>query len=229
MCTLGSVCVRSPLPSLVTITEEPVSAIRKLAPVMPTSAARNFSRRICARLGDELRGLDELAACRQIGVRAAEVGLDLVLRQVDGGRDDVARRLAADLDQVFAEIGLDRLDAVAFEAALRPISSEIIDLPLVTIARRPPADAAHDAARILGRRREMHVAAGRRRPSLERLEVKVEMRQRVVLDVAAEVAQRLELRQAGRAAPRRAAKPGLHLGERPLQLLVARAPRGRCP
>ena len=45
-CTLGSDWVRSPLPSLVTMTEEPVSAIRKFAPVMPTSAARNFSRRI---------------------------------------------------------------------------------------------------------------------------------------------------------------------------------------
>ena len=77
MCTLGSDCVRSPLPSLVTMTEEPVSATRKLAPVMPTSAARNFSRRICARLGDELRRLDQLAVGRQLRVQAAEVGLDL--------------------------------------------------------------------------------------------------------------------------------------------------------
>ena len=42
--TRGSVWVRSPLPSLVTMTLLPVSAIRKLAPVMPTSAARNFWR-----------------------------------------------------------------------------------------------------------------------------------------------------------------------------------------
>ena len=40
----GRVCERSPLPSLVKITEEPVSAIRKLAPVSPTSAPRNCSR-----------------------------------------------------------------------------------------------------------------------------------------------------------------------------------------
>ena len=118
MCTLGSDWVRSPLPSLVTITEEPVSAIRKLAPVMPTSAARNFSRRICARLGDELGRLDQHAVLRQLGVQAAEVGLDLVLGEVDGRRDDVARRLAADLDEVFAEVGLDHLDAVGLEAAL---------------------------------------------------------------------------------------------------------------
>ena len=44
ICMRGSVETRSPLPSLVTITDEPVSAISRLAPVMPTSAARNFSR-----------------------------------------------------------------------------------------------------------------------------------------------------------------------------------------
>ena len=39
ICICGRLCVRSPLPSLVTMTELPVSAIRKFAPVMPTSAA----------------------------------------------------------------------------------------------------------------------------------------------------------------------------------------------
>ena len=69
-----------------------------------------------ARLGDELRGLDQLPVRRQLGVQAAEVGLDLVLGEVDGGRDDVARRLAADLDQVLAEVGLDHLEAVRLRA-----------------------------------------------------------------------------------------------------------------
>ena len=41
---LGSVCVRSPLPSLVTMIDEPVSATRKLPPVMPTSARKYLSR-----------------------------------------------------------------------------------------------------------------------------------------------------------------------------------------
>ena len=43
-CTRGSVLVRSPLPSLVTMTLDPVSATRKFAPVIPTSALWNFSR-----------------------------------------------------------------------------------------------------------------------------------------------------------------------------------------
>ena len=52
---------------------------------------------------------------------------------MDRRRDDVARRLAAQLDDVLAEVGLDRLDAGRLESSLSPISSAIIDLPLVTL------------------------------------------------------------------------------------------------
>ena len=40
----GRICVKSPLPSLVTMTVDPVSAIIRLAPVMPTSASWNLRR-----------------------------------------------------------------------------------------------------------------------------------------------------------------------------------------
>ncbi len=40
----GAEVQRRPLPSLVVITRVPVSAIRKLAPLMPRSACKNFSR-----------------------------------------------------------------------------------------------------------------------------------------------------------------------------------------
>jgi hypothetical protein len=73
MCTRGSVCVRSPLPSLVTMTLLPVSAIRKFAPVMPTSAARKRSRSLRARLGQDVAPLVEHAIRRQVGVRFAEI------------------------------------------------------------------------------------------------------------------------------------------------------------
>ena len=46
MCTGGSVVVRSALPSLVTSTIVPVSAIAMFAPEMPTVASMNFSRRL---------------------------------------------------------------------------------------------------------------------------------------------------------------------------------------
>ena len=44
MWTFGSDWLRSPLPSLVTITECPVSAISMFAPVIPTSASKYFFR-----------------------------------------------------------------------------------------------------------------------------------------------------------------------------------------
>src|SRR5258708_18694458 len=45
MCTGGSVTVRSAWPSLVTSMMEPVSAIARLAPLIPTEALMNFCRR----------------------------------------------------------------------------------------------------------------------------------------------------------------------------------------
>ena len=50
-------------------------------------------------------------------------------------------------------------------------------------------------ARVLGGRRPMDVAAQRRDLALELLEVEIEVGQRVVLDVARAIAQRLELGQ----------------------------------
>ena len=81
-------------------------------------------------------------------VDAAEILLDLRLVEMHGGRDDVARQLVAELDDVFAEIGLDRRDAVLLrDASLMPISSAIIDLPLVTVL----ASAVRQIARMMSR------------------------------------------------------------------------------
>ena len=68
-----------------------------------------------ARFGQQLHRLGEIALGVEMGVDAAEILLDLRGVEVDGRRDDVARQLAAQLDDVFAEIGLDRPDAVRFE------------------------------------------------------------------------------------------------------------------
>ncbi len=115
MWIFGRVCVRSPLPSLVTMIVEPVSAMRKLAPVMPTSAARNFGRRIWRASSVRVCGSLERARRIEIGVGGAERIGDLLLQEMDRRRDDMARRLVAELDDVFAEIGLDRLDLVLLE------------------------------------------------------------------------------------------------------------------
>ena len=112
MCTRGRVCVRSPLPSLVTMTLLPVSAIRKLAPVMPTSAARNFSRSLVrASVRMSRRSWNTRSAGRSVW-RLAELRLPVLAVQVERRRDDVAGQLVAKLDDVFAEVGLDRRDAV---------------------------------------------------------------------------------------------------------------------
>ena len=111
MWTRGRSAVRSPLPSLVTMTAEPVSAMRKFAPVMPTSAARNFSRSTARASATSAAGSSSARVGGEVRVTAAEVGLDLVLGQMDRRRDDVARGLAADLHEVLAEVRLDHFDA----------------------------------------------------------------------------------------------------------------------
>ena len=100
----------------------PVSATRKLAPVMPTSAARNFSRSIGARLGQESAAARERSRSGGRSVcDAAEICLDLrpALRWTAGAMMWLGS-LVAELDDVFAEIGLDRRDAVRLQVVVEP-------------------------------------------------------------------------------------------------------------
>ena len=69
-----------------------------------------FVAQHAARLGEQLFGLRKIAVRRQVAMRLAEVLLDVLLGHVDRRRDDVRGRLAAQLDDVFAEVRLDRLD-----------------------------------------------------------------------------------------------------------------------
>ena len=61
-----------------------------------------------ARLAEQLLGPRKVAVGREIAMDAAEVGLDVVAGDVDRRGDDVRGRLAAQLDDIFAEVGLDR-------------------------------------------------------------------------------------------------------------------------
>ena len=96
-----------PLPSLVTSTTVPVSATAKLAPVIPMSAWRNFSRSASAR-ATAVRTSGS-ASKRPLELAREELG-HLPLRLVDRGRDDVRRLLVGELDDVLAQVGLDRRD-----------------------------------------------------------------------------------------------------------------------
>ena len=164
MCTRGSVCVRSPLPSLVTMIEVPVSAIRKFAPVMPTSAARKRSRRIARASASSVGGSTRSRSGGEMRVHAAEVGLDLLLREMHRRRDDVARRLVAELDDVFAEIGLDRRDAVRLEVI---VDADLLGDHRLALGDESSRSALRQMSRTIARassarRGAVHVAARRR-------------------------------------------------------------------
>src|SRR5579883_1002615 len=131
----------------------------------------------------------------------------------------------AKLDDVFAEIGLDRHHGIGFEEI---VEGDLLGNHRFALGDALGADAAAEAeyglARLGGRAAPMHLAAIRAHLRLEALEVKVEMLQRVILDAPPLLAQRFEFRQAldGGAALRREARPGE--AERLLQGLVGKRP-----
>ena len=145
----------------------------------------------------------------------------LVFSHVDRRRDNMARRLVAQLDDVFAQVGLDRLNIVRFEIG---VEADLLGDHRFALGRRPgvdrTADVEDDAACVFRRGRPMHRAPGLPHLGLEGFEVEIEMRQRVVLDLAALVAQRLELRQAGGRGGAVDDEAAFHLVERGLQRLV---------
>jgi hypothetical protein len=184
------------LPSLVTITEVPVSAMRKLAPVMPTSAARKRSRSMVRASASSEVGSLRVAVGRKVGVDLPEGLLDLRLGEVDGRRDDVARPLVAELDDVLAEVGLDRHDAVLLEML---VEADLLGHHRLALGdgagARLPADVEDDVAGVLRRLGEVDMAAGGADLLLVGLDVEVEVLERVVLDVPRGVPDRVELRQ----------------------------------
>ena len=179
---------------------------------------------------DEGGDFGQVAVGIEMGVGLAEIGLDLIACQVHGGRDDVARPLVPDLDQVFAEIGLDRLDAVRLEVVVEVDLFRDHRLALGDELRiRLPADGENLRAGLFRVLRPVHVAAGLLHLLLVALEVDVEMVEHVVLDVAGLVAQRVELGQrvAGLGALLDEARAGLR--HRILQLRVGQRLRRRWP
>ncbi len=108
ICALGRICVRSPLPSLVTMTDAPVSATRKFAPVMPTSAERNLARRMPRASASSGSGAERSRFGGRSRWALRKSCSMSCLRHVNRRRNDVGGGLAAKLDDVFAEIGLDR-------------------------------------------------------------------------------------------------------------------------
>lgn len=180
-----------------------------------------------ARLRQHGRRLVEVAVARQVAVGAAKIGLDLGSRQVNRRRDDVRGHLAAQLDDVFAEVGLDRGDAVGLQVLVEP---DLLGDHALALGRglgaELLADVEHDGAGVLGGGRPVDVAAGLHHLVLERPEIEVEIGQGVGLDVARGLAQRIELRQALGGGLAAADEIGLEVAHRGLKRLVGEGALG---
>lgn len=129
---------------------------------------------------------------------AAERLLPILAVEMEGRGDDMAWPLIADLQDIFAQIGLNRGDAVLFQV--------FVDAQLLADHRlalgdglRPRllANRQHRRAGLIGGGAPMDMATGLLHPGGEFLQVEIQIGQGVVLDVAADIAQRLEFRQPG--------------------------------
>ena len=120
-----------------------------------------------ARFGQQLHGFGEVAGRVEMRVDAPEVLLHLRGGGVNRRRDDVRWHLVAKLDDVFAEVGLDRRDAVGLKVVVEADLLGDHRLALGDGARaRLPADFQNRLARLLGRARVVDVAACGRHPLL---------------------------------------------------------------
>ena len=129
-----------------------------------------------ARFGHEVRHRAERAIRREAAMDADEILGDLFLVEVDHRRDDVARRLAPDLDDVLAEIGLRHLDAGGFEMGVEADLFRHHGFALGDEARAGLlADLQDNVARVGGARRVMHLASALRHLPLIGFEIEVEM------------------------------------------------------
>ena len=147
-----------------------------------------------ARLLDERRDLAEIAIARELVMSPAEVRLDLLAGQMDCGGDDMARPFLSELDQIFAKIGLDCLEPLLLKGVVELDLFRDHRLPLGHELRaRPLADAEDETACFLGGLRPVHFAARLDHLPLVMLEIDIEIGEDMILDVARDVAQTIEL------------------------------------
>ena len=156
-----------------------------------------------ARLFHEIRRLGQRAFGRQMAVVRAERRFDLAAGQVNRRGDNVARRFAAQLDDVFAQVRLHRHHALGLQEG---VEADFLGDHRLAFGHRLGAGGAADLedgpAGVLGRRAPMNLTAGCQDLGLIALQIEIEVGQGMVLDVPGRVAQGLELGQpVGRLAP----------------------------
>ena len=185
------------MPSLVTMIEVPGFGDEEIRAGDADVGGEEFGAQHPARLGEQLLPARQRSRFGgQVAVRLAKILLDVVLRDMDCRRNDVRGGLAAKLDDVFAEVGLDRLHPRRLDRVVEPDLLRDHRLALGD-ALRPErlAEVDDDPARLLGVLCVMNVAAALVHLALVGFEIEVEMGERMVLDGARAVAQGLELRQ----------------------------------
>ena len=141
------------------------------------------------------RHLEECAACAS-RLRDIRASLDLIAAEMDRGRYDVAWRLAPYLDEIFAEIGLDRCDACLFQSVIEADLFRDHRLAFGDELRsRLLADADDCGARLLGGFRPVNLAARLDHLLLVMIKIEIEIGEDMVLDVPRDVAQAIEFRK----------------------------------
>ena len=131
----GSAAPSRALPSFSVIEIIPVSAIAKLAPVMPASASRYFRRSTRRAIMVSSSGLS-VGSAPSSRVKSAPTS---VRREVHGREDDVVGRLPPQLHDELAEVGLHdlharRLDRLAEADLLRGHGLRLHDRAHVPVA-----------------------------------------------------------------------------------------------
>ncbi len=173
------------------------------------------------------RRLVQVALFRQLCVHTPEVRFDLILVQVHRGRNQVARRFAAQLDDVFAEVSFHWLDANLLKPGVETDFLRNHGLALGDRFRFTVETQTHnEVSRLFGCGCPVHVTTGFNHLLLKGLKVEIQVIQNVVLDVPALVPQALELRQGVSSILALFHEAARHVREGSLQLGVIE--RARC-
>ena len=164
----------------------------------PDIGGQELLPQLGARFGQDVAAFVEHAVDRQVGMGFAELVLPVLAVQVERRGDDVAGQLVAQLDDVFAEVGFHRRDAVALQML---VDADFLGDHALPLGHRAGpgllADRQHRRTGIVGGGAPMQLPAGGGQPGLVSLQVEIQVGEGVVLDVAADIAQLLEFRQPG--------------------------------
>lgn len=116
ICSGGRETPRSAFPSLVQTTKPPVSAIAKLTPVSPASAAQNRSRRCWRAASVRYAGSESAFFRTKMFVKTLA---DLFFPNMNCGQHNMAGRFLLQLNNSFTQVSIDDLNPLVFEKRIK--------------------------------------------------------------------------------------------------------------